>query len=199
MKRRHNQSGAVLAEFLIALFPFLYLFLGVMQLALISVAKVSVAYAASCAARAAVVVIPAKAEGSSNLSGSADPIKDAAVYALAPIAPSLPERDTVGNALDGRGGEAKTPIKVAAAERATGVIVTQADANAWDAQITTRVVHLYRCQVPLVNRFFCSSFPDLSADAKRDLEQAKVGSLGAGRYLVLRAESTLTKQGRRRN
>jgi hypothetical protein len=51
-----------MAEFVIVIIPFLLLLFGVIQLSLIGVAKNAVKYAASCAARAAVVVLPANLE-----------------------------------------------------------------------------------------------------------------------------------------
>jgi hypothetical protein len=200
MRRRFSRQrrGAVLAEFLIALGPFLLLFLGVLQLGLISLAKLSVRYAASCAARAAIVVRPAQSEGRAQ-GFVKDPIKDAAVYALIAVAPSvaLAPRPSVGDALDGPGGIAKVALKAAEAERATGVIVHDLPGE-WNAQITTRVVHLYKCQVPLASRFFCSTGATLPPDARADLERAGVAPPAIGRYLVLRADQTLTKQGRPR-
>ena len=49
-----DQTGAAAAEFVITVMPFFFLLFGVMQMALVSMAKVSVGYAAFCAARAAV-------------------------------------------------------------------------------------------------------------------------------------------------
>ena len=57
MSGTRQQRGAVYAEFLVAFMPFLLLFLGGVQLALVAQARVVVQHAASLAARAAVVTI----------------------------------------------------------------------------------------------------------------------------------------------
>ena len=52
-RRRPGVRGAVAVEFLIAIVPFTLIFTGVIQLALISVAKLTVHYAAAGAAQPA--------------------------------------------------------------------------------------------------------------------------------------------------
>ena len=61
--RAMGQSGAAAAEFVIVVIPFLLMLFGVMQLALASMARVLVSYSAFCAARAAIVFVPAEPKG----------------------------------------------------------------------------------------------------------------------------------------
>lgn len=72
--RAMGQSGAAAAEFVITIIPFLLLLFGVMQMALASMAKVLVSYAAFCAARAAIVFVPAEPQGGGLSSGSPLPL-----------------------------------------------------------------------------------------------------------------------------
>ncbi|MGZ3441497.1 MAG: TadE/TadG family type IV pilus assembly protein, partial [Polyangia bacterium] len=58
--RALGQSGAAAAEFVIVVIPFLLTLFGVMQMALASMARVLVSYSAFCAARAAIVFVPAE-------------------------------------------------------------------------------------------------------------------------------------------
>ena len=53
-----GQSGAAAAEFVIVVIPFMLMLTGLMQLALASMGRVLVSYAAFCAARAAIVIVP---------------------------------------------------------------------------------------------------------------------------------------------
>jgi hypothetical protein len=66
--RALGQSGAAATEFVIVVIPFLLTLFGVMQMALASMARVLVSYSAFCAARAAIVFVPAEPK-SSGLSG----------------------------------------------------------------------------------------------------------------------------------
>jgi hypothetical protein len=54
-----GQSGAAAAEFVIVVIPFMLMLTALMQLALASLARVLVSYAAFAAARAAIVIVPA--------------------------------------------------------------------------------------------------------------------------------------------
>src|SRR5262245_28353033 len=65
-RRPLDEEGASMAEFVIVIFPFLALLLGIMQLGMASMARLSVSYAAFCAARAAIVVIPTSSASSSS-------------------------------------------------------------------------------------------------------------------------------------
>jgi len=55
-----GQSGAAAAEFVIVVIPFMLMLTALMQLALASLARVLVSYAAFAAARAAIVIVPAE-------------------------------------------------------------------------------------------------------------------------------------------
>jgi Flp pilus assembly protein TadG len=192
MKRRSRRSrrrGVVAVEFIVAIIPFILMMTGVVQLALISVAKIATHYAAACAARAAIVVVPEEEEHG-TIAGNGR-IKDAALYALLPVAsPSGNANMSIGNALARGTAWGNLAKKV-------GVLLQQSrlGSDEFDAQITTRVVYAYHCTVPMASRFFCGLISDLPPAAKRDLERAKI-DVGSGRYLILRAEHTLTKQGR---
>src|SRR5439155_14029716 len=58
--RELGQSGAAAAEFVIIVIPFMLMLTALMQLALASLARVLVSYAAFAAARAAIVIVPAE-------------------------------------------------------------------------------------------------------------------------------------------
>jgi hypothetical protein len=68
-RRALDQSGAAAAEFVITVIPFMLMLLGIMQMALISMARVLVGYSAFCAARAAIVYIPIKPDEAKSLGG----------------------------------------------------------------------------------------------------------------------------------
>jgi hypothetical protein len=53
-----GQSGAAAAEFVIVVIPFLLMLFGLMQMALASMGRVLVSYAAFCAARTAIITVP---------------------------------------------------------------------------------------------------------------------------------------------
>jgi hypothetical protein len=112
-----GESGAVAAEFVIVVIPFLLMLTALMQLSLASMARVLVSYSAFCAARAAMVFVPMKpeeVEGVGNKVGQAFTsemennvgygantrtdfaishkaylIRNAAAYALIPTSPSI--------------------------------------------------------------------------------------------------------------
>jgi Flp pilus assembly protein TadG len=187
-RRRKNARGAVAVEFLIAIVPFTLLFTGVIQLAMISVAKLAVHYAAACAARAAIVVVPDEEEDARDAGNEL--IRDAAVYALLPVAPTSADTNSITDAFGKGGGWGEVT-------RHVGVLLDESRlaGDEYDAQITTRVVFAYHCSIPLASLFFCSPVGELPAAARKDLQAAKL-NVGSGRYLILRAEHTLTKQGR---
>ena len=65
-----GESGAAAAEFVITVIPFMLMLTALMQLALASMGRVLVSYAAFCAARAAVVFVPMKPEEVEGASAS---------------------------------------------------------------------------------------------------------------------------------
>ena len=89
--RAMGQSGAAAAEFVITVIPFLLLLFGVMQMALASLARVLVSYSAFCAARAAIVFVPAEPQGGGVSSGSPLPL---------PVKTRSEEAGSVGNGDD---------------------------------------------------------------------------------------------------
>jgi TadE-like protein len=131
---RFDQSGAAMAEFVIAVGPFLAIWFGLMQLAICSFARLLVSHAAFVAARAAIVVLPTvtepapgRVERAGQLGGGDDDpadyagslklarVRNAALYALIPAAPAV---DTLA------ASAAATPAFVGAAERATDDALT---------------------------------------------------------------------------
>lgn len=85
--RALGQSGAAAAEFVIVVIPFLLTLFGVMQMAMASMARVLVSYSAFCAARAAIVFVPAEPKGGGVSSGSPIPL---------PVATLSEEAGTIG-------------------------------------------------------------------------------------------------------
>jgi hypothetical protein len=66
-----GQSGAAAAEFVIVVIPFMLMLTALMQLALASMGRVLVSYAAFCAARAAAVIVPMEPQEVDSISGAA--------------------------------------------------------------------------------------------------------------------------------
>jgi hypothetical protein len=103
--RALGQSGAASAEFVIVIIPFLLMLFGLMQLSLASLARVLVSYSAFCAARAAIVVVPAPSEDGSEGAGIIGEgknamgdfgsskkvalLRHAAAYPMIPASPSI--------------------------------------------------------------------------------------------------------------
>ena len=65
-----GESGAAAAEFVITVIPFMLMLTALMQLALASMGRVLVSYAAFCAARAAMVFVPMDSGQASQVGGS---------------------------------------------------------------------------------------------------------------------------------
>lgn len=188
LRRALRPRGSVAIEFIIAIIPFLMILTGVIQLALISVAKLTVHYAAVCATRAAIVVLPENEELGRDV--NTENIRDAAVYAILPIAPAISANSTLIESFGQGGGWNE-------ASKNTGIIIQQGmfGTDTWDSQVTVRVVYAYHCSVPIASRFFCAPESELPEAAVKDLHAANIKP-GDGRFLILRAEHTLTKQGR---
>jgi hypothetical protein len=89
--RALGQSGAAAAEFMIVIIPFLLTLFGVMQMALASMARVLVSYSAFCAARAAIVFVPAEPKSGGLSTGSPIPL---------PVATLNEEAGTIGKGND---------------------------------------------------------------------------------------------------
>jgi hypothetical protein len=86
-----GQSGAAAAEFVIVVIPFLLTLFGLMQMALASMARVLVSYSAFCAARAAIVFVPAEPHGGGASSSSPIPL---------PVATLSEEAGSIGKGSD---------------------------------------------------------------------------------------------------
>lgn len=97
-----GESGAVMTEFVIVLMPFLLVLFGIMQMAMISMGRILVSYAAFAAARAAIVIVPEQRNDelpnklNTNLMASSkiSAIRNAAAYAMIPSSPPI---DQVAN------------------------------------------------------------------------------------------------------
>jgi len=116
-RRPAGESGVAILEFALVLPWVLFLVLMMAQSALLMVGHMSVSYAAFCAARSAVVYVPANREAESNeppneldddpdYSTKMAAIKEAAVWALLPVSSghrALPSGDygTVADGLEG--------------------------------------------------------------------------------------------------
>jgi len=136
-----------------------------------------------------------------------DVIRRAAWIPLIPISPStnaLTREFTVRNSLDS--GAAKVAASALYASASTAVTFyaePESTEMIWDfeprQEITTRVTHLYYCSVPLARMVICRSLADAEEDApvRAELVQApgRILSLWSGRFLALRAESTMPNQG----
>ncbi len=136
-----------------------------------------------------------------------DVIRRAAWIPLIPISPStnaLTREFTVTNSLDS--GAAKVAASALYASASTAVTFyaePESTDMIWDfeprQEITTRVTHLYYCSVPLARMVICRSLADAEEDGpvRAELVQApgRILSLWSGRFLALRAESTMPNQG----
>jgi len=89
--RALGQSGAAAAEFVIVVIPFLLTLFGLMQMALASMARVLVSYSAFCAARAAIVFVPAEPKSGGLSTGSPLPL---------PVATLNEDANTIGKGND---------------------------------------------------------------------------------------------------
>jgi hypothetical protein len=208
MKRRvqRHDRGVAATEFVIVVIPFMMLLMAVIQLSLASFAKVLVSHAAYAAARAAIVVVPATDSGSANQvsDDKRSQIQKAAAFAMVAASPASTvlsiHGDTVGQALDA-GSFGATPLgrsllKLVYAEHATAVRLTDASGNqkdnfAWNEPITAHVTYLYRCLVPLANRYICKPFTSIDSEKTKDLSSGP----WPGYYLAFSADHTLVNQG----
>ena len=89
--RALGESGAAATEFIIVVIPFLLTLFGVMQMALASMARVLVSYSAFCAARAAIVFVPAEPKSGGLSTGSPLPL---------PVATLNEDANTIGKGND---------------------------------------------------------------------------------------------------
>jgi hypothetical protein len=218
-RRRQRAKGAVSAEFIIAIIPFLLLLLGLLQLSLAGSARLSVMNAAFGAVRAAVVTVP-EVPAPSEASGVVGPLKlqrirDAAIFAVAPSAPAetlakAPGETSAGTALDDGvdgdgpvGALARIRRKLVAAAGLTAVTLhngagARVDRFRDGEAVSARVTFLFPCQVPLAGRFFGRRIAELPSEILNELtsgglRREDLGHLG-GHYLVLQAEHTLSNQ-----
>jgi hypothetical protein len=176
-----------MTELVIALVPLWLMLTLVMQLALGSLARLTLAYAARVAARAAVVWLPRESDSPS----SGGDVRTAAAYPLIAISPAIDRRQvSIAEHLGEGRPMAELAAKIAYATRATAVDI-RPQRPSWNDPVTVQVHYLYPCQIPLANAIVCHRFDQLPA-----AERGRFQGTFPGWYLVLRAEHTLVNQGR---
>lgn len=186
-------------EFVIVVMPFLILFLGLTQLALVYGAQLMVEHAASKAVRAAVVILPDDHEeadyggvavntvggGGGGLAayaqapegGRLEAITNAARYVLAPVSPSLDSlgSDSVASALGESVGASIAAGLLGWTRWAVAVTFPDGEGGVRTEfgprdEITARVTFLYRCSVPLARRVMCGGWGDLAEERRLALQ-----------------------------
>jgi hypothetical protein len=177
--RALGQSGAAAAEFVITVIPFLLLLFGVMQMALASLARVLVSYAAFCAARAAIVYVPAEPQGGGASSGLPLPL---------PVSTRSEEAGSVGkggNTLTDFTTSAKAALIRNAASYALipsspGIDTVVGDTvRNWPAYWENRVTHGLSPLDWLKSTVGdLSDYPQSVLDALNDKVKEELGSLG---------------------
>ncbi|MDB4966263.1 MAG: hypothetical protein JWN44_1952 [Myxococcales bacterium] len=184
-RARRRDRGVASVEWLIASVPFLVVFMGTMQYALASLARVSVEYSAFSAARAAVVWLPREEDGTGG-----DP-STAAALPLVPLSPRVDQgRVTVADYL-GHSQIAGELLERAVYARRATVVDIQPQNPAWNGDVTVEVAYLYSCKVPVGKQIVCKRFGDLPGGY-----QGRFSGSFPGWYLLMRARHTLTNQGR---
>ncbi len=206
-RRTMRNSGAVYVEFLVVIIPFLTLFLGLTQLALVYSAQLMVEHAAARAVRAAVVILPddheeadyggvplnqvgtsgegLEAYATAPSGGRLAAIGDAARLTLSPVAPSMDSiaSSSVAGAISGNGALGLALGALGWNEWAVAVTFVDSEGGYVTSfeprgPVTARVTFLFRCAVPMARRLMCSSFDDL--DSKRREALMTNGGLLAG-------------------
>lgn len=139
--RALGESGAAATEFVIVVIPFLLTLFGVMQMAMASMARVLVSYSAFCAARAAIVFVPAEPKGGGLSTGSPIPL---------PVATLSEEAGTIGKGNDtltdfttsGKAALLRNAASYALIPSSPAIDVVVADtANNWPQYWVDRVGH----------------------------------------------------------
>jgi len=172
-------------EWMLASVPFFILFLGIMQYALGSMAKVAVEYAAFSAARAAVVWLPREEEGTGGN------VATAAAFPLIPLSPAVDHGHvTVADYLGRSQIMGEIMDRADYAKRAT-VVDIDPQSPGWNDPVTVEVAYLYSCKIPVGKQILCKRFGDLPSRYTSRFR----GSF-PGWYLLLRAKHTLVNQGR---
>ena len=184
-RARRRQRGVASVEWLLASMPFFVVFMGVMQYALASLARVTVEYAAFSAARAAVVWLPREESGTGG-----DPTT-AAAFPLIPLSPAVDHGPvSVAEYLGSSHIDTEVLARAGYARRATVVDVTPAHPG-WNDDVTVEVAYLYSCKVPIGKQVMCKRFADLPSGYR-----GRFSGSFPGFYLLIRARHTLTNQGR---
>lgn len=183
-----DQRGVAFLEFLVAFIPIWVFFLSLVQLCMISTARLIVKHAADSAARAAVVVLP---DDPSKYQGPEDMLEDirrAALAPLTPLAPSWPgSRPTVRSAID-----SASPLSTLYSDAALSLSFPAVSEGPAGTEITVRVSYAYACQVPIARRILCSGSFGLSARRERGKELGSlVKRFPGNQFLLLRQETTL--------
>lgn len=164
-----GERGSIMSEFVLTIMWFLFLFTGLLQIALASMAVLSVRYAAFCAARAAIVFDPDEAA-----TDRAERIRKAAVYAMIAVSPrwssflatadAKDDGTRVSSALDdgeGQDGESGALTRIGHkrwyAELSTAVYLEGDTSTVGTGPVTATVQYRFSCQIPLASRVMCEA------------------------------------------
>jgi hypothetical protein len=161
------QRGSVAIELIIIIFPFLTLILGIIQLCLLQLAKVSVMRAADAAVRAAVVVLDddprrygGAARGSATGARRAD-IEQAAAIAMVSVDPPTPRLPgSVASALSSPPVATPLPLLLSPGPLTRGALQVSFPGGPRygnNALVTVRVDYRFVCRVPFARRAVCPS------------------------------------------
>jgi Flp pilus assembly protein TadG len=185
-KRRARTRGATSVELVIWMVPMWLMLTLSMQLALGSIARITVEYAARVAARSAVVFLARESDSPS----SGGDVHEAAAYPMVAVSPAIDGvRVSIGEHLGQARGLGALDAKIAYARRATAVDVTPPRPK-WNDPVTAQVYYLFPCQIPLANSLVCHRFEHLPAG-----DRGRFTGSFPGWYLLLHAKHTLTNQG----
>ena len=164
-----DERGSVMSEFVLTIMWYLFLFTGLLQIALASMAVLSVRYAAFCAARAAIVLDPDE-----SATDRTERIQRAAAYALIAVSPrwssyqaTLDAKDDgtrvssaldQGEGLDGADGALfRINHKRWYAGLATYVSLEGDTSTTGSGPVTATVQYRFSCQIPLASRVMCEA------------------------------------------
>jgi len=205
---KNRERGAVYVEFLIVVFPMLFLMFGLAHIGFAYTAHLLVGHATARAARAAIVILPDETDEYAGVAlnrigtdgegleayknapedGRYDQIRMAARITLSPLSPAIESYvgDSLADAIGDHPG-VSTLAGLIGPWTDQGVALTFPDGNGGyltefspRQDITVRITYLYKCSVPIVRSLVCRSYSDLDDRAKKELE-----AMGAKKLLGL--------------
>ncbi len=167
--RQLGERGGITTEFVVTITWFVLLFTAILQIAMVSMAILTVRYAAFCAARAAIVLDPDE-----TVTDRAERIRKAAVYPLIAVSPTwsvfMNNRDNsdsktaVTYALDdGEGGDGEQGAlyrikdKRQYAEISTEVSLAGDTSYTGSGPVTATVYYRFICDIPFAQRVMCGN------------------------------------------